>query len=83
MSASEKLSVRAYHHGKRPAYFRSSEKRHARVATVLLLVTGIVWLTAGWAWSLAPLAVAVYAAVRSLISRRIAMRLEEMEDTPL
>ncbi len=83
MPASDHLTVRAYHHGKRPAYFRGSAKRYANIAMVLFIVTGIVWFISGWGWAFIPFAPAVYAAVRGFIDHKIAVRLEEMENTPL
>jgi hypothetical protein len=83
MAGSDHLTIRAYHEGKRPPHFRKSAKKHTLVTAVLATAAGVVWFVLGWAWALAPLAVALFFAVRSIVALRIAIRLEDMESTPV
>jgi hypothetical protein len=83
MSAFDHLSVRAYHEGKRPPYFRNSAKRHAIIAIVLAIVTGITLFIFGLGLALVPFAGALYFTIQSISALKIAIRLEEMEKTPI
>jgi hypothetical protein len=83
MPASDQLSVSVYHDGKRAPFFRTSAKKRAIIAALFAIATAAAWFVCGWVWILAPLAAALYFAVRGIIALRIAQRLEEMERTTI
>jgi hypothetical protein len=83
MSAFDHLTIKAYHEGKRAPYFRNSAKKHAIIAMVLAIVTGIAWFVLGWGWALVPFAVALFFTVQTFSALNIAIRLEDMEKTPI
>ena len=75
----DRVALKALEDGGTSGQFRKAAQDHAKACWFCLILAGIVWYFAGWAWALLPLALAVFVALQSISSTFTAQRLEAFE----
>ncbi len=79
MSLHDKLANKAASMGKTASEFSAAAQKHANATWFFVIVAGVIWYFANWAWALIAAALGIYTAAQSISSTLIASKIEQLE----